>query len=185
MVKTPSQMVSLGTIAPQFELPDAVSGITMSLADLQSDTASVIMFICNHCPFVKHVQGGLVQLANDYLPKGVSFIAISSNDVEAYPDDSPEQMKAVAEQFGYPFPFLFDESQEVAQAYEATCTPDFFIYDGDSKLVYRGQMDDSRPSNDIPVTGKDIRISLDNMLSGKPVDPNQRPSVGCNIKWKN
>ena len=142
------------------------------------------MFICNHCPFVKHVQTGLVKLANDYLPKGISFVAISSNDVKNYPDDSPERMKEVAKQFGYPFPYLYDESQDIARAYGAACTPDFYIFDKDLKCVYRGQMDDSRPSNDIPVTGKDIRAALDAILAGKSVSEDQKPSIGCNIKWK-
>ena len=142
------------------------------------------MFICNHCPFVKHVRHGLVKLANDYLPKGISFVAINSNDVVAYPEDSPERMKAVARELGYPFPYLYDESQEVARAYDAVCTPDFFIFDSSMKLVYRGQLDDSRPSNHIPVTGESIREALDNILEGKPVSPHQKPSIGCNIKWK-
>ncbi len=133
---------------------------------------------------MKHVQKELVKLANDYIPKGISFIAISSNDVEVFPDDSPERMKEVAKQFGYPFPYLFDESQDIARAYGAACTPDFYVFDKDLKCVYRGQMDDSRPSNDIPVTGKDIRTALDAILTGKPVSKDQKPSIGCNIKWK-
>lgn len=184
MARTPSVMIPLGTKAPDFKLPDTVSGKTLSLDELKSDKATVIMFICNHCPFVKHVQEQLVKLANDYIPKGVSFIAINSNDVENYPEDSPEKMKETAEQWKYPFPYLFDESQEVAKAYKAACTPDFYIFDGNSELAYRGQLDDSRPGNDIPVTGKDIRAALDQLLSGQPVDENQRPSLGCNIKWK-
>jgi len=142
------------------------------------------MFICNHCPFVKHVNEGLVELANDYILKGISFIAISSNDVVNFPEDSPEKMKNEAKSLGYPFPYLYDESQEVARAYDAACTPDFFIYDKDLKLVYRGQLDDSRPKNGIPVTGKDIRAALDSLLQSKPVSEEQKPSIGCNIKWK-
>jgi peroxiredoxin len=184
MADTPSVMVDLGTKAPDFTLEDVVSGEKKSLSELKSDKATVIMFICNHCPFVKHVQDELVRLANDYIPKGVSFVAISSNDADNYPQDSPEKMKEVAEEKGYPFPYLFDETQEVAKAYQAACTPDFYIYDGDLKLVYRGQLDDSRPGNNEPVNGKDIRAALDNILAGKPVDEHQKPSIGCNIKWK-
>ena len=142
------------------------------------------MFICNHCPFVKHVNEALVKLANDYIPKGISFIAISSNDVVNFPEDSPEKMKQTAKELGYSFPYLYDESQEVARAYDAACTPDFFIYDKNLKLVYRGQLDDSRPSNGLPVTGKDIRSAFDLLLAGKNVPAEQMPSIGCNIKWK-
>lgn len=184
MADTPSVMVELGTKAPAFTLKDVVSGEQKSLSQLKSDKATVIMFICNHCPFVKHVNKELVRLANDYIPKGISFIAISSNDVENYPQDSPDKMKEVAEEQGYPFPYLYDEIQKVAKAYQAACTPDFYIFDGDLNLVYRGQLDDSRPGNSEPVNGKDIRAALDNILTGKPVDENQKPSIGCNIKWK-
>jgi len=184
MAVTPSNMMPLGTTAPDFKLPDTISGKELSLQELKSNKATVIMFICNHCPFVKHVRTGLVQLAKDYIPKGISFIAISSNDVEGYPEDSPAEMKKVAERFGYPFPYLYDESQEVARAYMAACTPDFYVFDNDLKLVYRGQMDDSRPSNNIPVTGRDLRMALDAILAGKPVPNDQKPSIGCNIKWK-
>jgi len=184
MAETPSTMVPLGTKAPDFELPDTVSGKTMKLQDLKSDVATVIMFICNHCPFVKHVRHELVKLANDYQSKGISFVAISSNDVTSHPDDAPDKMKQVAEELGLPFPYLYDESQDVARAYNAACTPDFYIFDKDLKLVYRGQLDGSRPGNDVPVTGKDIRAALDNILAGQPVDSDQKPSVGCNIKWK-
>jgi thiol-disulfide isomerase/thioredoxin len=177
-------MLELGTLAPVFTLPDTVSGQTISLSDLKSDQATVVMFICNHCPFVKHVNPQLVQLANDYQPKGITFVAISSNDVESYPEDSPEKMKEYAQKLDYPFPYLYDESQDVARAYKAACTPDFFIFNGDMKLVYRGQLDDSRPQSGIPVTGVDIRAALDNILIGQQVDPNQKPSLGCNIKWK-
>jgi len=184
MAETPSTMVPLGTTAPDFTLPDTITGKTISFNELKSDIATVIMFICNHCPFVKHVQVQLVKLAIDYKFKGISFIAISSNDAENYPEDSPENMKTVAQRLGYPFPYLYDESQEVAKAYDAACTPDFYIFDKNVKLVYRGQLDDSRPSNNIPVTGKDIRAALDNILNGKVVNPDQKPSIGCNIKWK-
>lgn len=184
MSLTPSNMLALGTTAPAFKLPDTVSGKTFSLDELKSDKATVIMFICNHCPYVKHVNAGLVKLANDYLAKGVKFIAISSNDVESHPEDSPERMKQVAAQLGYPFPYLFDETQEVAKQYDAACTPDFYIFDKHLKLAYRGQLDDSRPSNKVPLSGKDIRAALDAILAGQPVSPHQRPSIGCNIKWK-
>ncbi len=184
MALTPSNMLPLGTKAPAFRLRCAVSGKEYSLEELKSDTATVIMFICNHCPYVKHVQKGLVELANDYIPKGVSFIAINSNDVEKYPEDSPENMKIIAEKLGYPFPFLFDETQEVARAYDAACTPDFYIFDADLKCVYRGQMDDSRPGSGIPVTGEHIRKALDDTLAGRSVEEEQIPSIGCNIKWK-
>lgn len=184
MAPTQSNMFPLGAKAPDFTLPDVVSGKTVTLDELKSDKATVIMFICNHCPFVKHVQAELVRLANDYIPKGVSFIAINSNDVENYPEDSPEKMKEVAEKLGYPFPYLFDETQEVAKAYQAACTPDFYIFDGELKCVYRGQLDDSRPSNNIPVTGESIRTALDQILSGQEVTVEQKPSIGCNIKWK-
>lgn len=184
MAATPSKMIPLGTKAPDFKLPDTVSGKTLTLTDLKSKKATVIMFICNHCPYVKHVNHELVRLANDYLPKGVSFIAISSNDVAQYPDDAPDKMKEVAKQLGYPFPYLFDESQDVARAYDAACTPDIYVFDKDLKLTYRGQLDDSRPANEVPVTGKDLRAVLENLLNGKPVSTDQKPSIGCNIKWK-
>jgi peroxiredoxin len=179
-----SNMFPLGKKAPSFELANAVDGKTVRLEDVKSDIATVIMFICNHCPFVKHVQHELVRLANDYQPKGISFIAINSNDVEKYPDDSPENMKKVAEELGYPFPYLFDETQEVAKAYQAACTPDFYIFDGELKCVYRGQLDDSRPNNGKPVTGESIRAALDALLHNEPVSENQKPSIGCSIKWK-
>lgn len=184
MARTPSNMMPLGTSAPDFILPDTVSGKEVSLNELKSDRATVIMFICNHCPFVKHINKGLLALATDYQSQGVSFIAISSNDVENYPDDSPEKMKEHAAIEGYNFPYLYDESQEVAKAYDAACTPDFYIFDGDLKCTYRGQLDGSRPGNDVPVTGEDIRAALDAMLNGQMVSETQRPSLGCNIKWK-
>ena len=185
MAATPSAMLPLGTTAPDFNLPDTVSGENKSLQDIKSDIATVIMFICNHCPYVKHVNSELVNLSNEYSEKGISFAAISSNDVVNYPEDSPEKMKETASEMGYSFPYLYDESQEVAKAYQAACTPDFYIFDGDMKLVYRGQLDDSRPKTDIPVTGSDIRAALDNILEGEPVSSDQKPSIGCNIKWKN
>ncbi|MBO8165080.1 MAG: thioredoxin family protein [Brevibacillus sp.] len=184
MALTESNMFPLGSTAPAFTLPDVVSGKTVSLEQLRSPKATVIMFVCNHCPYVKHVQNQLVKLANDYIPKGISFIAISANDAEQYPDDSPEKMREVAEQLGYPFPYLYDETQEVAKAYQAACTPDFYIFDGDLACVYRGQLDDSRPGNNLPVTGEHIRTALDQLLAGQPVTVEQKPSIGCNIKWK-
>ncbi|EAY29361.1 thioredoxin family protein [Microscilla marina] len=184
MALTPTKQIPLGFIAPDFTLPDTVSGKTMSLEQLKSDKATVVMFICNHCPYVKHVNDALVALANDYMPKGVAFVAISSNDAEAYPADGPEQMKTEATRLGYPFPYLYDETQEVAKAYTAECTPDFNIFDGNLRCVYRGQLDGSRPGSNVPVTGKDMRQALDAILAGKPVSTDQTPSVGCNIKWK-
>ena len=185
MSLTPSNMMPLGTIAPDFELPDTVSGETMTLAQFKPGKAIVIMFICNHCPYVVHVQEEIVKLANDYLPKGIFFIAISSNDVNNYPADSPEKMKEMALKNNYPFPYLFDESQDVARSYNAACTPDFYIFDQDFKCVYRGQLDDSRPGSGIPLSGRDIRKALDDLLNEKTVNPNQKPSMGCNIKWRN
>jgi peroxiredoxin len=184
MSATPSTMLELGTKAPDFELLDPMTGKSLSLERIQSDQATVIMFICNHCPYVKHVRHELTQLGEDYIPKDVSFVAISSNDVGHYPEDSPEKMKEVAEEWDLPFPYLYDETQEVAKAYQAACTPDFYIFDGNLKLVYRGQLDDSRPGNNVPVSGKDIRNALENILAGMPVNKNQKPSIGCNIKWK-
>lgn len=184
MSNTPSNMLQLGTTAQGFNLIDTVSGKMVSLNDVKGDAATLVMFICNHCPFVKHVNEQLVKLANDYEDKGIGFVAISSNDVKNYPQDSPELMKKTAEQLGYPFPYLYDETQNIAKAYEAACTPDFYVFDKNLKLVYRGQLDDSRPGNDKPINGKDIRNALDAILAGKEVDPNQVPSMGCNIKWK-
>ena len=181
---TPSTMLALGTVAPHFTLPDTVSGDMVSLDTVKSDKATMVMFICNHCPFVIHVQDHVVQLAKEYQAKGVGIVAISSNDVEQYPADAPDKMKERAETLGFTFPYLYDESQDVARAYQAACTPDFFIFDGDLKLVYRGQLDDSRPGNNVPVTGRDIRRALDSILNGEQPDPNQKPSLGCNIKWK-
>jgi thiol-disulfide isomerase/thioredoxin len=184
MARTLSNMMPLGTVAPDFKLLDTLSGRDLSLDDLKSDKATVIMFICNHCPFVKHVDEGIVKLAQDYQDKGISFVAISSNDIENYPQDAPDLMKVEAERVGYSFPYLFDESQEVAKAYQAACTPDFYIFDGNLKCVYRGQMDDSRPGNALPVTGNDIRQALEALLSNQAVSEDQKPSLGCGIKWK-
>ncbi len=183
MSLTPSNMIPLGTVAPEFSLPDTVSGNTYSFHQLKGEKATVVMFICNHCPYVVHVNDELVKLAHDYISKGVEFVAISSNDAQAYPDDAPDKMKQVALRLKYPFVYLYDETQQVAKAYDAACTPDFYIFDKDSKLVYRGQLDDSRPKSNIPVTGKDMRNALDNLLSEKPIAEMQRPSIGCNIKW--
>lgn len=184
MARTPSTMVALGTKAPDFNLSDTISGKQIALSDIKGDVATVIMFICNHCPFVKHVNEELVRLANDYKNKGIGFAAINSNDAVKHPDDSPGLMMQVAKQLKYPFPYLYDESQEVAKAYDAACTPDFFIYDNNLALVYRGQLDDSRPGNEIAVTGNDIRYALECLINNKPVSEFQRPSIGCNIKWK-
>ncbi len=184
MSLTPSNMMPLNTHAPEFNLLDTVSNEELSLNRLKSEIATVIMFVCNHCPYVIHIQDELVRLGSEYIKKGVSFIAISSNDVLHYPADSPEKMKEVAEKNQYPFPYLFDETQEVAKSFNAACTPDFYIFDNDLNLVYRGQLDDSRPGNNVSLTGKDIRQALDNILEGIPVDRNQKPSMGCNIKWK-
>lgn len=184
MALTPSTMLPIGTVAPDFTLPDTVTGQDMALQALKSDIATVIMFICNHCPYVKHISNELANLAKDYQAKGVSFIAISSNDVANYPDDAPDKMKQTALDWGLSFPYLYDETQEVAKAYQAACTPDFYVFDDELRCVYRGQLDDSRPKNDIPVTGKDLRAALDAVVAGTPVDLEQKPSMGCNIKWK-
>ena len=183
MVKTASTMLQLGTQAPDFQLPDVVSGKTVSLADFQGKKALLVMFICQHCPFVKHVQAELARLGQDYVPKDVGIVAISANSVETHPQDSPEHLKTMAESLGFNFPYCYDETQAVAKAYTAACTPDFFLFDGDMKLVYRGQLDDSRPGNDAPVNGKDLRAALDTVLAEQSVSPEQKPSIGCNIKW--
>jgi peroxiredoxin len=183
MVKTASTMLPLGTHAPDFQLPN-IDGTMVSLSDFSGSPALVVMFICNHCPFVKHVAPELVRLTRDYADKGVRFVAISSNDVDKFPEDSPAAMKSEAATQGYTFPYLFDESQLVAQAYRAACTPDFYVFDSQQKLVYRGQLDDSRPKSDKPLTGADLRTALDHVLSGQPVPSAQRPSIGCNIKWR-
>ncbi|NKB46191.1 MAG: redoxin domain-containing protein [Legionellales bacterium] len=184
MALTPSNMLALGTPAPDFTLPDTISQTDVSLANIKSDIATVVMFICNHCPYVKHLQQALVDIANTYQAKGIAFVAISANDVENYPDDAPDKMRDIAKHYHYPFPYLYDETQAVAKAYKAACTPDFFIFDQTLQCVYRGQFDDSRPGNDTLVTGRDLRQALDHLLVGEPVSSEQRPSVGCNIKWK-
>jgi peroxiredoxin len=184
MAATPSVMIPLGSIAPDFTLPDTVSGKNKSLGELKGNVGTMIMFICNHCPYVKHLNNEIISIADSYQAKGINVIAISSNDVGQYPDDGPEQMKVVAQQLGYKFPYLYDESQEVAKAYDAACTPDFYLYDKDLKLFYRGQLDDSRPKNTSPVTGRDMRNALDALISGKAPIEDQKPSIGCNIKWK-
>ncbi len=183
MAKTPSTMLPLGTPAPPFKLPDA-SGRIHSLDGFKPDSPLVVMFICNHCPFVKHIRTDLARFGKDYQARGAAIVAISSNDAKSYPDDSPAKMAEEARNAGYTFPYLYDESQEVARAFKAACTPDFFLFDKSRKLVYRGQFDDSRPENGKPVTGKDLRAALDSVLAGKPVPPEQKPSLGCNIKWK-
>lgn len=184
MALTESNMLPLGTKAPDFELPDTVSGKYISLSDDRGENGTVVMFICNHCPYVIHVNPELVRIANDYREKGISFIAISSNDVENYPQDGPEKMKENAAAEGYPFPYLYDETQEVAKAYDAACTPDIYVFDKELNLYYRGRLDGSRPKNDIPLTGKDLRAALDSLLNGEPIPERQIPSAGCNIKWK-
>ncbi len=183
MVKTLSTMLPLGTAAPNFSLPD-VDGKTVSLADFAGSKALLVMFICNHCPFVKHVAAQLAQLACDYQPKGVAIVGISSNDIEAHPADSPAEMKKEAEMRGYEFPYLFDATQQVAHAYQAACTPDFFLFDSQQKLAYRGQLDDSRPGNNLPVTGADLRAAIDALVAGEFVPTEQKASIGGNIKWK-
>ena len=183
MVRTSSTMLPLGTQAPDFSLLN-VDGRTMTLADVTGLRGTVVMFLCNHCPFVKHVADELARLGREYLPRGIGMVAISANDVSAHPADSPERMVHEAEERGYPFPYLYDETQGIAQAYRAACTPDFFAFDGAGRLVYRGQLDDSRPGNDVPVTGRDLRAALDAILAGRPVTADQKPSLGCNIKWK-
>jgi len=183
MVQTASTMMSLGAKAPDFSLPDT-SGNMVSLSDFDGAKAFLVMFICNHCPFVKHVRDQLADLGAAYQEKGVGVAAIMSNDVANFPDDSPEKMAEEVRLAGYTFPYLYDETQSVAKAYRAACTPDFFLFDGDKRLVYRGQLDDARPGNDKPVTGADLRAALDAVLAGKPIPEPQKPSIGCNIKWK-
>ena len=183
MALTPSTMLPLGTTTPYFKLPDT-NGKTVSPADFKDKSALLILFICNHCPYVKHIRSGLAELARDYRSRSVAIIGINSNDVANYPDDSPAKMKEEVRIAGYTFPYLYDESQTVAKAYRAACTPDIYLFDKSRELVYRGQFDDSRPGNGIPVTGKDLRAALDALLADKPVSPNQKASVGCNIKWK-
>lgn len=184
MARTASTMLDLGTLAPDFQLPDVVTGETISLSTFAGKGGLLVMFICRHCPFVKHVQQQLAAIGHDYLPKGLGIVAISANDAVNYPDDAPESLKAMVSEVGFAFPLCFDETQATAKAYTAACTPDFFLFDGDRALVYRGQLDDSRPGNDQPVDGHSLRAAIEAVLAGQPVDTDQRPSIGCNIKWK-
>lgn len=184
MARTESTMLALGTLAPDFQLPDVVSGAIISLESFAQKQALVVMFICQHCPFVKHIQEQLSSLGKDYHNTDLGIVAISTNDAVKYPDDSPEKLKQMAQELGFTFPLCYDETQEVAKSYTAACTPDFFLFDGDRHLVYRGQLDDSRPSTNIPVTGRDLRQAIASTLAGKPVNSEQKPSLGCNIKWK-
>lgn len=184
MATIQSTMIPLGCIAANFSLPDTINQAEVSLPQINSHPAVVIMFICNHCPYVIHIRQELINVATEYIAKGIKFIAISSNDIEKYPEDGPEKMKEFAVQYGFPFPYLFDKSQQVAKDYDAQCTPDFFIFDRELSLVYRGQFDNSRPGNGINVSGNDIKNALNSILIGKEINPIQMPSIGCNIKWK-
>jgi peroxiredoxin len=180
----PSTMLELGTKAPGFELPDVVTGERVSLSDFEGKRAMLVMFICRHCPYVRHVRGELARLGRDFADSDLAIVAISSNDPIEYPEDAPESLAEEAREAGYAFPYLFDETQEVAKAYAAACTPDFFLFDADRALVYRGQLDDSRPRNGLPITGKDLRAAIEAVLSGEPVSDDQRASIGCSIKWR-
>ena len=180
----PSTMLALGTKAPEFELPDVVTGLPVSIRDFDGKRALLVTFICRHCPYVRHVRGELARLGRDFAESDLAIVAISSNDPAEYPEDAPESLAEDARQAGYAFPYLFDETQEIARAYTAACTPDFFLFDADRALVYRGQLDDSRPSNGLPVTGEDLRAAIDAVLSGGPVAQEQRASIGCGIKWR-
>lgn len=184
MARTESAMLALGTAAPAFALPDVVSGKRVDLKSAAGSKGLLAMFICRHCPFVKHLEKALAQLGRDYQGKEIGVVGISSNDAANYPDDAPESLAEQARDLGFVFPYLYDETQEVARAYDATCTPDFFLFDGNLQLVYRGQFDDSRPGSGVPITGKDLRAAMDALLSGEPIHPIQKPSLGCNIKWK-
>src|SRR5580698_381291 len=184
MSLTESTMLSLGTLAPDFALTDVVTGKTVHRDDFRGNKALLVLFICAHCPYVKHVEKGLAALGKDYAGKPLAIVAISSNDVTTHPDDSPAGLKQQAETFGFVFPYLYDESQAVAHAYKAACTPDIYLFDADFRLVYRGQFDESRPGSDVPVTGKDLRVAIELILADKPITEDQRPSIGCNIKWK-
>ena len=184
MSLTPSTMLELKTKAPDFKLPDVISGKTLSLSSFASKKALLVMFICRHCPYVVHIKKELSRLGKDYAAKDIAIVAISANDAQTHPDDAPDQLKAMAKEEGFTFPFLYDESQEVAKAYTAACTPDIFLFNKNRELVYRGQLDESRPGNSKPVTGKDLRAAIDAVLADKPVNANQVPSIGCNIKWK-
>jgi peroxiredoxin len=184
MSLTPSNMLPLGTKAPDFNLVDTVDNTLKSLDELKGLSGTLVMFICNHCPYVIHVNSQVSQLAKDYVSKGINCIAISSNDVDNYPEDGPELMKQNARDNDFVFPYLYDASQDVAKAYDAACTPDFFLFNADLELIYAGQLDDSRPENSKPVTGNDLRLAMDALISDKPINQNQKPSMGCNIKWK-
>ncbi len=184
MARTPSNMLPLGTKAPDFSLMDTVSGENISLANFKGKKGLLVMFICQHCPFVKHVKNELARIGLDYIPQNLGIVAISANDVENYPDDSPENLKLMAEKEGFNFPVCYDETQEVAKSFQAACTPDYYLFDSKFQLVYRGQLDDSRPSLDIPVTGEDLRDAIKCLLDDKPISEEQKPSLGCNIKWK-
>lgn len=183
MARTESKMLALGTMAPVFSLLDTISEKTVNLHAIKGDKGTLVMFICNHCPFVKHVNGEISTMALAYQKKGIAFAAISSNDINNYPQDAPHLMKETAKQEGYSFPYLYDETQEVAEAYDAACTPDFYLFDDALKLVYRGQLDDSRPGNGQPLNGRDLREAMDALLEGKKISEDQKPSIGCNIKW--
>ncbi len=183
MARTPSNMIPLGTIAPDFKLLDTLTDEFLTLQSLKGNKGTVIMFICNHCPFVKHVNPEISKMAHEYRSKDIGFVAISSNDIINYPQDAPDLMRQVAVKEGYGFPYLYDADQEIAKKYDAACTPDFYLFDSGLKLVYRGQLDNSRPGNGIPVTGTDLRNAMDALLAGDEIDPNQKPSIGCNIKW--
>ena len=184
MAQTPSNMLPLGTIAPEFYLKDTNSGDWFSFADLKGEKGTLVMFICNHCPFVHHVLEEILMIANDYRVQGIGIIAISSNDVVKFPQDAPGLMTEFAFQNKFEFPYLYDETQEVAKAYNAACTPDFYLFDNQDKLVYHGQLDDSRPGNGIPLSGNDLRGAIDGVIYNRTINPNQKPSMGCNIKWK-
>ncbi len=184
MALTESKEFELGMVAPEFLLLNTVTGQELRLADAKGSKGTVVMFICNHCPYVVHINTELIRLANDYMGRGLGFVAISSNDVGTYPEDGPDKMKQTAEQLGYPFPYLYDATQEVARAYDARCTPDIYVFDAELKLAYHGQLDDSRPRNNLPVNGADIRLAMDAVLSNQPPLEVQKPSIGCNIKWK-
>lgn len=183
MARVPSNMIPLGTQAPDFKLLDTVSDTLMSLQNVKGKNGTVVLFICNHCPFVIHINAQLVAMAKEYKEKGIGFVAISSNDVVKYPQDGPNEMKIHAKQEKYPFPYLYDKSQDIAKAYDAACTPDFYLFDANLKLSYRGQLDDSRPGNGLPVSGKDLKFAMDCVLEGKENKNQQKPSIGCGIKW--
>jgi len=184
MAFTESNLLPLGTTAPDFMLPDTMSGKSLSFNDIKGENGTVVLFLCNHCPYVIHVNSTLVSIANEYLKKGIGFVAISSNDAEKYPDDAPDKMSIVARVLQFPFPYLYDEQQDVAKAYDAACTPDIYLFDAQNKLYYRGRLDDSRPKNDKPLTGNDLRMAIDALLAKQTAPEPQYPSGGCNIKWK-